>query len=146
MDTQYPGLLLARWWWVRSRQDKDPWSNPAILNLAKFCANFGEDGKKIFFKVDVRSTCTGSNAQFLWLTICPGSSDPFYIVTCYIKRVTTSWTHSITLWSVVEWSFSLLLKDILKSIWWFYWHGSDTINPVRYTDVMMSEPNIWIWP
>ena len=28
-------------------------------------------------------------------TICPGSSDPFYIVTYYIKWVTTSWTHSI---------------------------------------------------
>ena len=28
-------------------------------------------------------------------TICPGSSDPFYIVTYYIKMVTTSWTQSI---------------------------------------------------
>ena len=27
-------------------------------------------------------------------TICPKSSDPFYIVTYYIKWVTTSWTHS----------------------------------------------------
>ena len=27
-------------------------------------------------------------------TMCPGSSDPFYIVSYYIKRVTTSWTHS----------------------------------------------------
>ena len=28
-------------------------------------------------------------------TVCPGSSDPFYIVTYYMKWVTTSWTHSI---------------------------------------------------
>ena len=28
-------------------------------------------------------------------TICPGSSDPFYIVGYYIKWVTISWTHSI---------------------------------------------------
>ena len=28
-------------------------------------------------------------------TVCPGSSDPFYILTYYIKWVTTSWTHSI---------------------------------------------------
>ena len=28
-------------------------------------------------------------------TVCPGSSDPFYIVSYYIKWVTTSWTHSI---------------------------------------------------
>ena len=28
-------------------------------------------------------------------TICPGSSDPFYIVPYYIKWVTTSWTHSM---------------------------------------------------
>ena len=27
-------------------------------------------------------------------TICPRSSDPFYIVTYYMKWVTTSWTHS----------------------------------------------------
>ena len=27
-------------------------------------------------------------------TICSGSSDPFYIVSYYIKWVTTSWTHS----------------------------------------------------
>ena len=27
-------------------------------------------------------------------TIFPGSSDPFYIVSYYIKWVTTSWTHS----------------------------------------------------
>ena len=26
--------------------------------------------------------------------MCPRSSDPFYIVSDYIKRVTTSWTHS----------------------------------------------------
>jgi len=26
-------------------------------------------------------------------TICPGSSDPFYIVSYYIKWATTSWTH-----------------------------------------------------
>ena len=29
------------------------------------------------------------------ITICPRSSDPFYIVSYYIKWVTTSWTHSM---------------------------------------------------
>ena len=28
-------------------------------------------------------------------TVCPGSSDPFYIVSYYIKWVTTYWTHSM---------------------------------------------------
>ena len=28
-------------------------------------------------------------------TVCPKSSDPFHIVSYYIKWVTTSWTHSI---------------------------------------------------
>ena len=28
-------------------------------------------------------------------TVCPGSSDPFHIVTYYMKWVTTSWTHSM---------------------------------------------------
>ena len=31
----------------------------------------------------------------LYCTKCPGSSDPFYIVSYYIKWVTTSWTHGI---------------------------------------------------
>ena len=29
-------------------------------------------------------------------TVCPGSSDLFYIVSYYIKWITTSWTHSTT--------------------------------------------------
>ena len=29
------------------------------------------------------------------VTVCPRSSDPFYIVTYYKKWVTNSWTHSI---------------------------------------------------
>ena len=29
-----------------------------------------------------------------YFTVCPGISDPFYIVTYYIKWVTTSLTHS----------------------------------------------------
>ena len=28
-------------------------------------------------------------------TVCPGSSDPFYLVTYFIKWVTTSWTYSM---------------------------------------------------
>ena len=27
-------------------------------------------------------------------TVCPRSKDPFYVVTYYIKWITTSWTHS----------------------------------------------------
>ena len=30
-------------------------------------------------------------------TVCPRSSDPFYIVSYYIKWVTTSWTYSISM-------------------------------------------------
>ena len=43
------------------------------------------------------------------VTVCPGSSDPFYVVTYYIKRVTTSWTYSIYL------EFGL---KILLDIWY----------------------------
>ena len=32
--------------------------------------------------------------QFRFDTVCPRSSDPFYIVGYYIKWVTTSWTYS----------------------------------------------------
>ena len=34
--------------------------------------------------------------KFTQITVCPRSSDPFYVVTNYIKRVTTSWTDGRT--------------------------------------------------
>ena len=37
--------------------------------------------------------CPSSYCDFY--TICPRSSDPFYIVSYYTKLVTTSWTHSM---------------------------------------------------
>ena len=42
----------------------------------------------IFFPIIIIFSCDFN-------TVCPGSSDPFYIVSYYIKWVTTSWTHSI---------------------------------------------------
>ena len=39
----------------------------------------------IFFHINIYVPCT----------VCPRSSDPFYVVTYYIKWVTTSWTYSI---------------------------------------------------
>ena len=50
----------------------------------------------------IKLTCTAPMDSLYLLcyryctTVCPRSSDPFHIVTCYIKWVTTSWTHSIT--------------------------------------------------
>ena len=35
------------------------------------------------------------SVSVFFYTVCPGSSDPFYIVSYYIKRVTTSWTYSM---------------------------------------------------
>ena len=36
------------------------------------------------------------------ITVCPGSSDPFYVVTYYIKWVTTSWTYGTYLWLTLQ--------------------------------------------
>ena len=39
----------------------------------------------------------GIRSQYCGLdihTVCPGSNDPFYIVTSYMKWVTTFWTYS----------------------------------------------------
>ena len=35
-------------------------------------------------------------------TVCPGSSDLFYILTYYIKWVTTSWTYSISVFNTIQ--------------------------------------------
>ena len=42
-----------------------------------------------FFMIKHRQTI-----PFQGSTVCPGSSDPFYIVSYFIKRVTTSGTYS----------------------------------------------------
>ena len=48
--------------------------------------------------------------RYLMCTVCPRSSDPFYIVSNYIKLVTTSWTYSILnifFWRVTtSWTYS----------------------------------------
>ena len=44
-----------------------------------------------------RATSEGS--MRIWPTVCPRSSDPFYIVIYYRKWVTTSWTYSIILFA-----------------------------------------------
>ena len=38
----------------------------------------------------------GQDLDIQYNTMCPRSSNPFYIVSYYIKWVTTSWTHSIS--------------------------------------------------
>ena len=45
--------------------------------------------------------------------VCPGSSGPFYIVTYYIKWVTTSWTHSSST-SIIGNNFMKVKKFGLK--------------------------------
>ena len=57
--------------------------------------------QRIFFVLDSLSfefmswsIAKKSNGSFVFYSVCPGSSDPFYIVSYYIKLVTTSWTHS----------------------------------------------------
>ena len=60
-------------------------------------------------------------------SVCPRSSDPFYIiVTYYIKRVTTSWTHSTsfhlfnTLAIIYKW-FSLT-KALIKRFFFVFFN------------------------
>ena len=48
--------------------------------------------EKIFRNVNFNAGKLYEN--IIRLKVCPGSSDPSYIVAYYIKWVTTSWTHS----------------------------------------------------
>ena len=61
-------------------------------------------------------------------TVCPGSSDPFYVVTYYIKWVTTSWTYS-------NWYFSdpTVKKNKIRIL---HLKASRILirNPANYTD------------
>ena len=57
-------------------------------------------------------------------TLCPRSSDPFYIVSYYIKWVTTSWTHSmrhmppfIVIYASVIWAEFVYFLSYLQTIY-----------------------------
>ena len=56
----------------------------------------------------------GTNSPAKGTTICPGSSDPFYTVSYYIKWVTTFWTHSST---TVQLSIYLSLFDTCSPVY-----------------------------
>ena len=74
-------------------------------------------------------------------TVCPGSSDPFYVVTYNTKWVNTSWTYSMILqfWKIIRFKIpssdfiDMLLKmfTILKrqnspyNIFFTYVHSKD---------------------
>ena len=51
-------------------------------------------------------------------TICPRSSDPFYVVSYYIKWVTTSWTHS---------TYHIEIMRLLRQ--GFFWYTGTTRPP-----------------
>ena len=44
-------------------------------------------------------------------TVCPGSTDPFHVVTYYIKWVTTSWTHSM---QIVDAYYTIFSESLLN--------------------------------
>ena len=46
------------------------------------------------------------------LTVCPGNSDPFNLVSYYIKWVTTSWTHSNTIENISRHQLGCLGKSL----------------------------------
>ena len=55
-------------------------------------------------------------------TVCPRSSDPFYIVSYYIKWVTTSWTHSIKKGIILESTpcmYKACMSISTKTLWMY---------------------------
>ena len=82
---------------------------PGILKSNVYLVVFTRDENSNLFSSDPdpaqlekkNGSGSGSDLHLKWkkvyllITVCPGSIDPFYIVSCYIKRVTTSWTYSM---------------------------------------------------
>ena len=70
-------------------------------------------------------------------TVSPRSSYPFYIVTHYIKWVTTSWTHSIS-------NFLSSLVHLIKLLWEYFsqdfnaGHRYIATCPIEIRDVLFS--------
>ena len=65
-------------------------------------------------------------------TVCPRSSDPFYIVSYYIKWVTTSWSYSMFNYQKGYW-YNLLLWGLGKVVWHACIESVLTVIPLMYT-------------
>ena len=63
--------------------DKALWMHSVVI-ICMDRYSFGNEFSASCFALQNYTECT----------VCPGSSDPFYIVSYYIKRVITSWTFS----------------------------------------------------
>ena len=80
----------------------DPYPNSSLFNKSDFfpTVNKNPDPQPWFLLMpplsisitDCGNKCYGRDS--FPTTICPRSSDPFCIVTYYIRLVTTSWTYS----------------------------------------------------
>ena len=73
--------------------------------LADFLIYFGG-----FSLRETKKICIGLIEVY---TVCPRSSDPLYIVSYYIKWVTTSWTHSINFFRTIIVPNFAFSRDIL---------------------------------
>ena len=76
----------------------------ADLNYNKIWIQIHKLKKNFFFNVSQNLFCIYLKNFLIYEkkvidayndTVCPRSSDPFYVSTCYIKWVTTFWTYSI---------------------------------------------------
>ena len=81
--------------------DPEPWKTPLPILPAIFPDGFMKQNAapEVIFRrgktVTGRWAIVQLDIYIVRYTVCPGSNDPFCIVTYHIKWVTTSWTHSI---------------------------------------------------
>ena len=71
------------------------------------------------------------NIRYVWLillqlfiffthyTVCPGSSDQFYILSTYIKWLTTSWKHSMVMFCLCYSSWAVVISEGLVIVRFF---------------------------
>ena len=62
-----------------------------VLKIAQALKGYGSFFLQCRVYISILQICSCSRH---FSTVCQGSSDPFHIVTYYIKWVTTSWTYS----------------------------------------------------
>ena len=68
--------------------------------------------------------------SFSLYTVCPGNSDPFYIVSYYINLVTTSWTYSISNTYIIFFIFNILDRIIMHIFYITLLRGRVTLESI----------------
>ena len=76
-------------------------------------------------------------------TVCPRSSDPFYIITYYMKWVTTSWTDMLDIYRYIFQESWIWVFRLNPDPGRFHVHLPITLNAIQMYSIKLDFTEFW---